>query len=371
MRALPSRLSAFTRTEAWAAWALGIATLEGAAIVFLSLGEFGVYNLRFVVTNLPSGVGPLELSIELTSLSFGIGFVLAVPLGLIRAFGPRMLARAKRGSSETLTFRHARAEFGTDAAWREARDSGLGRAVHRLVGFAAPAVGGYRVRLQQRPAARATLLGVYGALLAIGAVVPRMVGAALLRPYYAFATAYVAVVRGTPFLVQVFVVFYAVIFAYPRFFFLGETVPFWAGLLALTINTTGYQAEALRGGFQSVDATQIDAARALGLRRWTVFRRITLPQTLRLVALPLTNEWISNFKTSAIVSYITLQEVYYWARTDIAAHLARPLEAFVMVAVFYLIVNVTLSRVVTYLERRHRIPGLGYSPLDIEAGVRR
>jgi ABC-type amino acid transport system permease subunit len=169
----------------------------------------------------------------------------------------------------------------------------------------------------------------------------------------------------------VFVVFYAVIFAYPRFYFLGETVPFWAGLLALTINTTGYQAEALRGGFQSVDATQIEAARALGLGRWRIFRHITLPQSLRLVALPLTNEWISNFKTSAIVSYIALQELYYWARTDIAAHLARPLEAFVMVAVFYLIVNVTLSRVVTYLERRHRIPGLGYSPLDIEAGVRR
>lgn len=117
-----------------------------------------------------------------------------------------------------------------------------------------------------------------------------------------------------------------------------------------------------------MDPGQLEAGRSLGLKRLQIFRLITLPQSLRIVTLPLTNEWISTFKTSTLLSYVTVVELYYWARNDVAIHLARPVEAFVMITIFYLVINVTLSRAVTSIERRWRIPGLGSMLPDI--GVR-
>jgi His/Glu/Gln/Arg/opine family amino acid ABC transporter permease subunit len=261
-----------------------------AVLLFFALGGLGFYSIPFILQYLPSGLGPAEASIELTTLSFLIGFFLALPLGVIRAYPPRSVQGAPGSPRE------------------------IGRSSIRRL---------------------------------------------LTWPLYGFATAYVAVIRGTPFLVQVFLVYYAVIFAYPRLMLFGLSAPFWAGLLALTINTTGYQAEALRGGFQSVERSQIEAARAVGMTRAQTFWNVTLPQGLRLVTLPLTNEWISNFKTSAIMSYIGFAELFFWSRTYVAYQLARPIEAFVMIAIFYLVINVTLSRVISYVEARRRIPGLG------------
>jgi len=190
----------------------------------------------------------------------------------------------------------------------------------------------------------------------------------LWAPPYAIASAFVAIIRGTPFLVQMFLLWNVFIFDYPRLVLLGEPTSFWAGLVALTVNTTAYQAEAMRGGFQSVDNGQVEAGRALGLGRVGIFRRIVLPQGLRLVTLPLTNEWISTFKTSTIVGFFNVIELYYWAHNEIGIELARPIEAFVMLTIFYLTINVTLSRASTALERRYRIPGLGSMLPDI--GVR-
>lgn len=178
-------------------------------------------------------------------------------------------------------------------------------------------------------------------------------------PLYGFASGYVAAVRGTPFLVQLFIVYFALIFTSPRFTFLGWDAAYWAGFFALLLNTTGYQAEAIRGGLQSVEAGQIEGAKAVGLSRRQIFVRITLPQTLRLVTLPLANEWISNFKTATILSVIGIYELFDWSRTNVALYDARPIEALVLLCIFYLFVNVTLSRVVTYGEKVRRIPGLG------------
>jgi ABC-type amino acid transport system permease subunit len=178
-------------------------------------------------------------------------------------------------------------------------------------------------------------------------------------PLYGFASGYVAAIRGTPFLVQMFIVYYAIIFSFPTLTLFGWNVEVVAGFLALLINTTGYQTEAFRGGFQSVDVGQTEAGKAVGLSRVQVFARITLPQGLRLVTLPLANEWISNFKTVTILSEIGVIEVFYWARTDIAGLLGRNLEALVMLVIIYLMVNVTVSRVITYVEKVRRIPGLG------------
>ncbi len=290
--------------KSWLTWTSIVGTFVGALAVFLGFGALGAYNLNFIYAHLPSAAEPAEVSLELTTLSFAIGFGLALPLALIRAFPPGRKSVASRRSAVAPRSR----------------------------------VGSPRIN---------TSAGI------------RKVGRALLCPFYAFATVYVASIRGTPFLVQCFLVYYAVIFSYPRLEILGATAPFWAGLLALTLNTTGYQAEALRGGLQSVDAAQVEAAKALGLSRFQTFRRVIFPQSLRLVVLPLTNEWISNFKTSTILSFITVIELYYWARTDIALQFSRGIEAFVMLVIVYLVINVTLSRTITYIEKTRRIPGLG------------
>jgi polar amino acid transport system permease protein len=369
------------------------AAVIGAAVVaFFALGALGAFNLPFVLVHFPDGLGPALVSIELTTLSFAIGFALAIPLGLVRAYGPGPWPdRADRPWPLAV---EATALFGV-----------IEFAIVGLFGFAF--LGVYSIDAVEEDLVRRgdplgaflvlTLLGALASTVAVlllrrsrsartisthrrasGSVPagPRMVVppaarrsitsadaaevAAVLRwPFYGFATGYVTAVRGTPFLVQMFLVFYAFIFASPKFIFLGVALPFWAGLIALAINTTAYQAEALRGGFQSVDRSQIEAARALGLGKVQIFLRVTLPQSLRLITLPLSNEWISTFKTSTILSYISVVELYFWARSDIASQLARPIEAFVLLALFYLIVNVTLSRTVSYVEKRYRIPGLG------------
>jgi len=186
-------------------------------------------------------------------------------------------------------------------------------------------------------------------------------------PLYGFVTGYVQAIRGTPFLVQLFIVYLSITFTWPTFSYFGWNQFYWCGFIALLINTTGYQTEAIRGGIQAVEAGQIEGAKAVGLSKIQTFIRVTMPQTLRLITLPLTNEWISNFKTATILSYIPIFELFNWASTDIAFLDAKPLEAFVMLTLFYLIINVTLSRVITYVEKVRRIPGLG-TPIP-EVGV--
>ena len=176
--------------------------------------------------------------------------------------------------------------------------------------------------------------------------------------FYAPVTGYVHAIRGTPFFVQLWLVFFAIILAAPQLDILGWDVYMWAGLIALSLNTIGYQAEVFRGGFQAVGQGQVEAAKALGLRGPQVFFHITFPQGLRLVTLPLTNEFIALFKASTIVSYISVYELFVWAE-NLGSRFGHPIEGFLMISLYYLIINVPLGRTVTYLEGRIRIPGLG------------
>src|SRR5712691_1626537 len=277
--------------------------------VLVGLSYLGIYDLGFIVAYMGTGVDALKLALVLTVASFLMGFAAAIPLGLIRAYAPGTLRRRKGKMADTLTYSRARELYGTGKA---IRDVSVQKLRH-----------------------------------------------ALLAPAYGFATGYMEGIRGTPFFVQMWIVFYAVSVAAPRFRFLGQDVFFWIGLLALTINTIGYQSEVLRAGFQSVGQGQVDAAKAMGMKGRQVFAHITLPQSLRLVTLPLTNEWISLFKASSIVRYITINELFLWSSSTIAYGKGRPLEAFVMVAIFYLLVIIPLGRAINYIERKKRIPGLG------------
>jgi len=147
-------------------------------------------------------------------------------------------------------------------------------------------------------------LSVLGMAVAIvvglGLALTRVLGAAPLRW---LATAYVEVIRGTPLLIQLFLIYYGL----PE---IGIRLnAFCAGVLGLGLNYAANEAENYRAGIQSIPAAQTEAALALGLSRWQALRHIVLPQALRLVLPPVTNDFIAMFKDSSIVSVITMVEL--------------------------------------------------------------
>ena len=190
-----------------------------------------------------------------------------------------------------------------------------------------------------------------GAVLAVLLALMRLSGnPALDLP----ARAYVFVFRGTPLLVQIFLIYYG-LGQFPEIRqsllwpFLRE--PYWCALLALTLNTAAYSSEIIRGGILSVPFGQIEAARACGMSRWLIFRRITVPQGLR-VALPAYgNEIILMTRSTALASVITLMEVTGIA-SKIIAETFRAVEVFVCAGAIYLILNFAISRGIAFLERR-------------------
>ncbi len=161
------------------------------------------------------------------------------------------------------------------------------------------------------------------------------------------AAVYVEVMRGTPLLVQILFVY----FVLPS---VGVNLPaYTSGILALTLNAAAYISEVIRAGILSIDAGQMEAARALGMSYRQAMRRIILPQTFRRVVPPLTNEGIALLKDSSLVSVIGLTEL---ARTgqELASRYAAPLTIWPLVALLYLALTFPLTRVAEYLERRWR-----------------
>jgi His/Glu/Gln/Arg/opine family amino acid ABC transporter permease subunit len=161
------------------------------------------------------------------------------------------------------------------------------------------------------------------------------------------AAIYVEVMRGTPLLVQILFVY----FVLPG---VGINLSaYTSGILALTLNAAAYISEVIRAGIVSIDAGQMEAARALGMSHWQAMHRIILPQTFRRVVPPLTNEGISLLKDSSLVSVIGLTEL---ARTgqELASRYASPLTVWPLVALLYLALTFPLTRMAESLERRWR-----------------
>ena len=171
------------------------------------------------------------------------------------------------------------------------------------------------------------------------------------------AEGYVELMRGTPLFVQIVFVWTVLLFRNPGFQD-QQTLAFVAGTLAMTINTGAYQGEIFRGGFQTVHSAQVEAARAVGLSRWQTMRFVALPQALRLVVPPLTNEYVGLLKASSLLFFIGVAELTFEAK-QLSNREVRIFEVFVVVTAIYLLITVPLSNAVQALERRFRIPGLG------------
>ena len=187
---------------------------------------------------------------------------------------------------------------------------------------------------------------------AIGFVIGLVVGVARishLRPLRLFAEVYVEFFRGTPLLVQVFL-FY---FALPVI--TGQRIdPFIAAISACGINSGAYVAEIFRAGIQSVDEGQMEAGRSLGMTWLQTMRYIIVPQAFKRVIPPLGNEFIAMLKDSSLVSVIGFEELTRRGQLIIAKTYGS-FEIWMSVAVIYLVMTLTISRFVAYLERRCRV----------------
>ncbi|MEQ8333477.1 ABC transporter permease [Nisaea sp.] len=186
------------------------------------------------------------------------------------------------------------------------------------------------------------------------AIVIALLRTSRFRPLAGFAYSFVYVFRGTPLLVQIFLIYYGsgqfeVVresFAWP---ILREA--WWCAILALTLNTGAYTSEIIRGGIQAVPFGQIEAAKACGMNAVMRFRRVVFPQAIRQALPAYGNEIILMIKSTSLASTITLLEMTGIAR-KLISQTYKPLEIFLIAAVFYLTLVFVVTRVVAFIEYR-------------------
>ncbi len=167
-------------------------------------------------------------------------------------------------------------------------------------------------------------------------------------PVYALASLYVSVVRGTPLIVQILFVFWAL----PQLIPEAARVPApIMGIFALAFNYGAYMTEIFRAGIQAVPQGQREAAMALGMSERRIMGKIVLPQAVRIVTPAIGNEFIAMIKDSALVSFIGVQELLWRAKTIGTANF-RTLEMLILAAAVYWLLTVILSYFQDRLEKR-------------------
>jgi len=160
------------------------------------------------------------------------------------------------------------------------------------------------------------------------------------------ATAYIEVFRNTPALIQLMWVYYCLPILTG---FDMSAVP--SATLSLGVNGAAYVAEIIRGGIQSIDRGQVEAARTLGMSHFQTMRKIVLPQAFRRMIPPFVNESVSLLKFSSLVSVLGVADLTYQAQV-LSTTTFRPIEIFTFIAVVYFALCTTLSFVANRLERR-------------------
>jgi len=181
-----------------------------------------------------------------------------------------------------------------------------------------------------------TILGILIALMRMGK----------LKPLRVIADVFVEVIRGVPALMQL----------YFFWLLLPEILPFdvtsiFSIIVAFVVNASAYISEIIRAGIQAVDKGQWEAARSLGLSEVNVFRRIILPQAIKNILPALCNEFISTIKGTSLASVFFIAELTTSYKT-VGSATFLPLPALCISGVIYLILNVTLSKMVALFERR-------------------
>ena len=171
------------------------------------------------------------------------------------------------------------------------------------------------------------------------------VRSALLKAVQLLLAAYIQVFRGTPMIVQAVVIYYGAQYAGV---FMDTT---FAAIFIISINTGAYMAEIIRGGIISIDKGQFEAAHAIGMTHWQTMTTVVLPQAIRNILPSVGNELIVNIKDSSVLNVISVSELFFQAKSAAGAYY-RYFEVYFIIAVIYLILTLTVSRILRFIERR-------------------
>jgi polar amino acid transport system permease protein len=217
----------------------------------------------------------------------------------------------------------------------------------------------------------AQLLGIALGLLSA------LAGLSTFRPVRLLSAAYVLIIRGTPLIVQIFFVFFgANLFfgfnLFPREVAIAGLIisgAILAGTVALAINEGAYMSEIIRAGIQSVDPGQMEAALSVGMTRGLAMRRIVLPQAARVIVPPLGNEFNGMIKNTSLLAFIGVYELFFDAEVHYSTTF-KPVEYFLAVAFWYLVLTTIWSLIQAQIERRLN-PAEQVSNQGVVARVRR
>ena len=192
---------------------------------------------------------------------------------------------------------------------------------------------------------------IIGLLVAIVRTIelPRGAGAirrGLLGAVKALLGAYIQVFRGTPMIVQAMIIYYG------SMQYLGLDMDHTAAaILVISINTGAYMAEIIRGGIISIDKGQFEAAHAIGMTHWQTMTSVVLPQAIRNILPSVCNEFIVNIKDSSVLNVISVSELFFQAKSAAGTYY-KYFEVFFIVGVIYLVLTLTVSRLMRWVEKK-------------------
>jgi His/Glu/Gln/Arg/opine family amino acid ABC transporter permease subunit len=195
------------------------------------------------------------------------------------------------------------------------------------------------------------LSGTAGLVLGLLAALGRMSRIRILK---LVAGVYIEFFRGTPLLVQLFIIY----FGLPSLPFVDPLPAFWAGVLGLTLYVGAYYSEIIRGAFNAVPRGQTEAAQVLGLRPIQAHRFILLPQAVRNAVPALGNQFISLIKDSTLVSVITVNELLLAGR-NVISRTFEPMTVYLAIALVYLLLSNITAVAIGFIERHYNRPYAG------------
>jgi len=180
------------------------------------------------------------------------------------------------------------------------------------------------------------------------------------KPLRVIASFYVEFFRNVPLLVWMFFWYFGVPPLLPRVvqdWLFNHSAEFWAGMFALGVYHGARMSEIIRAGILSIPRTQFEAAVAMGLTTFQVYRLIIVPIALRLIVPPATNDSLNLLKNSSVALTISVAELTFQAR-QVETYTAKAIEAFTAGTVIYLVLCLGIAAIMTRVERRFAIPGL-------------
>lgn len=157
---------------------------------------------------------------------------------------------------------------------------------------------------------------------------------------------YIEVFRGTPMMVQSMIIFYGMKQAFNI-----DMDPLFAGMVIVSINTGAYMAEIVRGGIESIDQGQVEAAYAIGMTHFQAMITVILPQAIRNILPAIGNEFVINIKDTSVLNVISVTELFFQAKS-VQGIMYRTFETFSVASVVYLVLTYSVTKILRFVEKK-------------------